>query len=1087
MPEWDSNPHGRVEHWPFEEPQSHQFRSLRQEPGEDNPSRGDNRRVAGDSRMETIERALLVRGPARGHRRRAARRQPAGRAPPRPGRPRRGRAHLRPPAGAADLGRSTARSAFAGSLAAVAEPAAGFALVLLAATSLYLDLNARFYLLRHALLPPRVAERRLARLEPGRARPAHARRPLRRRPGRPAVRAEAGRPAPAAHPPAALPPHPPHVLVDRDPAADARARAWPASTPTWSPSRSSSPPWSCWSRSSCSSTSSFRRSSPGANDNASGVAVALAARRIACASEPPEHLDVWVVLTGAEECGARGHARLRRAAPQGARPRLDLSCWRSTPSGPATSAGSRRRDSPCRSRWIGGCSSFARRSPKPTARPMTRTGPPRSGTGSRPTRSPRARAAGAPTAHHLPRARRDAAAPTTTLPADLPGGDRPRRRSTAPRASRWSWSARSTATSAAPDAQPIEPAAMNAAERGEKLWEPSPEAVEQLADDRLHALARGRARPRLRRRLPPALAMVGRRPRRLLALDLGLLRGRAPTRHDAVLGNRAMPGAEWFPGAELNYAEHLFRGRDDDAARHPARLRAARARTAHLGRARAAGRRVAAGLRELGVEPRRPGRRLPAEHPRGDRRVLRHAPRSGAIWSSCSPDFGARSVVDRFAQIEPKVLFCVDGYRYGGKDFDRLDVVAGLEREMPSLERTVVLPYLDPEPDPARLGQAARLGPSCSPPAPAPSSSSTPVDIRPPALGPLLLGHHRAAEGDRPGPRRDPPRAPQEAEPPRRRPRGRPRLLVHHDRLDDVELPRLGAAHARLDRPLRRQPGSPGHGRPLGPRRAGRHHLLRHLRQLHRRLHEGRRRALDAAATSRACAPSAPPARRSRPRASSGSTTTSAPTPGSSPPRAAPTSAPRSSAACPLLPVHRGELQGRALGCKVEAFAEDGTPLIDEVGELVITEPMPSMPVFFWNDPDGERYRASYFDMYPGVWRHGDWIEITSRGTAVIYGRSDSTINRGGIRMGTSEIYRAVLALDEITDALVVDVPRAGNRGLDAAVRRPARRRGAGRGPDQAGRRPDPHRLLAAPRPERAARRSRRSRAPSRARCSRSR
>jgi len=131
----------------------------------------------------------------------------------------------------------------------------------------------------------------------------------------------------------------------------------------------------------------------------------------------------------------------------------------------------------------------------------------------------------------------------------------------------------------------------------------------------------------------------------------------------------------------------------------------------------------------------------------------------------------------------------------------------------------------------------------------------------------------------------------------------------------------------------------------------------------------------------------------------------------------------------PLLPVHRGELQARALGCKVESFSEDGRALTDEVGELVITEPMPSMPVFFWDDPDGERYRASYFETYPGVWRHGDWIEITSRGTAVIYGRSDSTINRGGVRMGTSEIYRAVLALDEITDALVVDVPKPGTEG----------------------------------------------------------
>jgi acetoacetyl-CoA synthetase len=129
----------------------------------------------------------------------------------------------------------------------------------------------------------------------------------------------------------------------------------------------------------------------------------------------------------------------------------------------------------------------------------------------------------------------------------------------------------------------------------------------------------------------------------------------------------------------------------------------------------------------------------------------------------------------------------------------------------------------------------------------------------------------------------------------------------------------------------------------------------------------------------------------------------------------------------PTLPVYMGELQARALGAAIESWDPDGNPLIDEVGELVITKPMPSMPVFFWGDPSGERYRESYFEMYPGVWRHGDWIEITSRETAVIYGRSDSTINRGGIRMGTSEIYRAVLAVDAVTDALVVDVPREGS------------------------------------------------------------
>jgi acetoacetyl-CoA synthetase len=128
---------------------------------------------------------------------------------------------------------------------------------------------------------------------------------------------------------------------------------------------------------------------------------------------------------------------------------------------------------------------------------------------------------------------------------------------------------------------------------------------------------------------------------------------------------------------------------------------------------------------------------------------------------------------------------------------------------------------------------------------------------------------------------------------------------------------------------------------------------------------------------------------------------------------------------CPLLPVRSGELQCRSLGAKVEAFDEEGNPLIDEVGELVITEPMPSMPLFLWNDPDGQRYKESYFDVYPGVWRHGDWIKIKPNGSAVIYGRSDATINRGGVRMGTSEIYRAVEGVEEVQDSLVVDIQKS--------------------------------------------------------------
>jgi acetoacetyl-CoA synthetase len=132
---------------------------------------------------------------------------------------------------------------------------------------------------------------------------------------------------------------------------------------------------------------------------------------------------------------------------------------------------------------------------------------------------------------------------------------------------------------------------------------------------------------------------------------------------------------------------------------------------------------------------------------------------------------------------------------------------------------------------------------------------------------------------------------------------------------------------------------------------------------------------------------------------------------------------------CPLLPVRSGVISGRCLGAAVEAYDEDGKPVTGQVGELVITQPMPSMPVGFWNDEDGTRYRESYFDMYPGIWRHGDWIEILPDGGCIIYGRSDATLNRGGVRMGTSEFYRAVEAFAEVGDSLVVDTGRLGAEG----------------------------------------------------------
>ena len=494
----------------------------------------------------------------------------------------------------------------------------------------------------------------------------------------------------------------------------------------------------------------------------------------------------------------------------------------------------------------------------------------------------------------------------------------------------------------------------------------------------------------------------------------------------AVLGARSMPGAEWFPGTRLNYAEHLFRDRNDHAVaiQHASELRELGSLTwGELSR-QVAG--VAAGLRELGVGP---GDRVVAYLPNIPEAIVAFCAVAsiGAIWSSCSPDFGARSVVDRFAQIEPKVLFAVDGYRYGGKDFDRLDVVAGLEAEMSTLERTVVLPYLDPQPDLSRLAKPIGWDDLAAPHSGAAlefervqfdhplwvlySSGTTGL---PKAIvqghGGILLEHLKklnlhvdAQEGDRvfwftttgwmmwnflvSGLLTPASIVLYDGNP------GHPGLDTLWDLAERTAITCFGTSASYIascmkagvepsrDRDLGALRAVGSTGSPLAPE--GFQWVYDHVGE-------------DTWLFS-----------------TSGGTDVCTAFVGG----------------VPLLPVYRGELQGRALGAKVEAFDENGNAVVDEVGELVITEPMPSMPVCFWNDPDGERYLASYFEMYPGIWRHGDWIEITSRGTAVIYGRSDSTINRGGIRMGTSEIYRAVLSLDEITDALVVDVPRPGTEG----------------------------------------------------------
>jgi acetoacetyl-CoA synthetase len=479
--------------------------------------------------------------------------------------------------------------------------------------------------------------------------------------------------------------------------------------------------------------------------------------------------------------------------------------------------------------------------------------------------------------------------------------------------------------------------------------------------------------------------------------------------YERVLADASMPGAVWFPGSQLNYAERLFRDKPDDriAILHASELRPLAQWT--WGELRERTGRIRAGLRARGVGR---GDRVAAYMPNVPDAVAAFLATAslGAVWSSAAPEFGARSVIDRFGQIEPKLLLAIDGYRYGGRDFDRHDTVDAIAVEIGA--PVVRLGHLD-----GSGWEDGFLGPHTLEFEPVPfdhplwvlySSGTTGL---PKAIvqgqGGILLEHlkmmylHLDAH---PGDRvfwftttgwmmwnflvsvllTDAAVVLYDGNP------GAPDLNRLWDLAEESRMTCLGTSASYLASCLKAGI-EPAAGRDLSALRAvgstGSPLAPECFEWVYE--HVGRDTWLFS---------------------TSGGTDVCTAFVGG----------------CPVLPVYLGELQARALGADLHAFDEQGRPVIGEVGELVLTQPMPSMPLRFWGDEDGARLREAYFDHYPGVWRHGDWIRITERGTAVIYGRSDSTINRGGVRMGTSEIYSAVLAVPEVADALVVDVPRAG-------------------------------------------------------------
>lgn len=501
----------------------------------------------------------------------------------------------------------------------------------------------------------------------------------------------------------------------------------------------------------------------------------------------------------------------------------------------------------------------------------------------------------------------------------------------------------------------------------------------------------------------------------------------ASAQPERVLGRREMPGAQWFPGARLNYAQHVLRRERPGS---PALLHASEsaALTALPWESFANQVRVlATRLRAMGV---RPGDRVASCLPNIPQAVVAMLATTsiGAVWASCSPDFGWRGALDRFRQLTPTVLFCVDGYRFGGKEYDRRAEMRRIADALDTVEHVVQLPYLRPDDHTPIVDGAVEWDTLLDgPPVPADRFEYEQV----PFDHPLWILFSSGTTGL-----------------PKAIVHGHGGILLEQLKLQSfhmdlhpgdraffftttgwmmwnflVSSPLLGVCpvlydgsptypavdslwELAQDARVNLFGASPSYVAALDNAGAipGRAYDLSHLETI-----------LPAGApVSAEC--TAWFYRNVKPdlwvATGSGGTEFCCGIVGGVPTR----------------PVYAGEIQAPSLGISVHAFDERGKRVVDEEGELVITEPMPSMPLRLWNDDDGSRYRETYFSDFPGLWRHGDLFRVNSRGGSFVLGRSDATLNRHGVRIGTAEIYRAVAMVDEVEDALVagVDLPGGG-------------------------------------------------------------